>query len=151
MIRNDEIIKSLIDETNELPHRNFVKLDALRRRAKMIFKNMFGDSSIYLLDLEEINFKYNAISKPKRPRVVLNNEKRKDQAWNYGKNILLNLFKTVLNEIELFGINNHNDHNVVKIENFRTPGRWRGFCFKSPQGSIKLIPHFLFFPRNAPL
>ena len=117
MIRNDEIIKSLIDETNELPHRNFVKLDALRRRAKMIFKNMFGDSSIYLLDLEEINFKYNAISKPKRPRVIINNEKRKDQAWNYGKNILLNLFKTILNEIELFGMNGHNDHNVVKIEN----------------------------------
>lgn len=117
MTKNDEIIKSLINEANGLPHRNFVKLDALKRRAKMIFENMYGDSNKYILELEEINFRYNTITRPKGTSGRLLVKKKKDYAWNYGKNILINLFKVILEEIELFGISDHNDYNEMNIEN----------------------------------
>ena len=51
-----ELVQSLIDEVNKLPHRDEEKLDALRRRAEMIIGKVFGESSKYLKDLNSIHF-----------------------------------------------------------------------------------------------
>jgi len=46
----------LLEASNNLPHRDYAKLDALLRRAKMIIAKAFGVSSFYLGDLEAIRF-----------------------------------------------------------------------------------------------
>ena len=51
-----ELTQSLIDEAKALPPRDNEKLDALRRRAEMVIRKVFGDSSKYLEDLVHINF-----------------------------------------------------------------------------------------------
>jgi len=84
-----QIIKNLINDLNELPHRDRIKLDAFLRRADMIIRNVFGDSSKYLKDFNEIGFFpiYGDLF---------------DECWTSGKSSMLNLLKTMIEDIELF-------------------------------------------------
>jgi predicted nucleotide-binding protein len=90
-----ELVQSLIDEVNELPHRDEEKLDALRRRAEMIIRKVFGESSKYLKDLNNIHF---------FPMVYPAEEDYYNERWLSGKSQMLNLFNTMLEELKLFGI-----------------------------------------------
>lgn len=90
-----ELVQSLIDEVNKLPHRNEEKLDALRRRAEMIIRKVFGESSKYLKDLKYIHF---------FPMFYPADERHYDEMWLSGKSKMLNLFNTMLEELKLFGI-----------------------------------------------
>ena len=85
------LVQSLIDEVNKLPCRDKEKLDALQKRAEMIIRKVFGDSSKYLADLGGINF---------FPIWVSNH----NECWNSGKTEMLNLFNTMREELELFGM-----------------------------------------------
>ena len=98
------LIKSLIDMVNELSYRDEERLDALRRRAKMVIKKVFGDSSDYIQDLGNIGFFPRSISthfnknlEPYRVR----NEKYEKELWNSGKAKMLNLFSTMLEDRKL--------------------------------------------------
>ena len=90
-----ELVQSLIDEVNKLPHRDEEKLDALRRRAEMIIGKVFGESSKYLKDLNSIHF---------FPMVYPADEHYYNEMWLSGKSQMLNLFNTMLEELKLFGI-----------------------------------------------
>ena len=96
MVRMNEIklVQSLIDEVNELPYRDKEKLDALRRRADMIIRKVFGDSSKYLKDLNNISF---------FPMLSPVAEHEYGERWRYGESQMLNLFNTMLEELKLFG------------------------------------------------
>lgn len=63
----------------------------------MIIRRIFGDSSKYLDDLNKIWF---------HPRVLYSGmpDTSYENAWNSGKDEILNLFDTVLEELQLFGI-----------------------------------------------
>jgi predicted nucleotide-binding protein len=87
-----ELIQSLIDELNKLPNLDEGKLDALQRRAEMIIRIIFGESSIYLKYLEKISF---------YPMVAPANEEYYNESWNSGKKQLLNLFNAMLEELKL--------------------------------------------------
>ena len=89
-----KLVQSLIDEVNKLPHRDEEKLDALRRRAEMIIRKIFGESSKYLKDLESIDF---------FPMVYPADENYCNERWLSGKSKMLNLFNTMLEELKLLG------------------------------------------------
>ena len=84
-----QIIENLINNLNELPHRDEIKLDAFLKRTDMIIRNVFGDSSKYSKDLNVIGF-----------RPIYGN--LYDECWISGTKTLLNLLNTIKEEIELF-------------------------------------------------
>lgn len=88
-----ELIKSLIDDLNNLPHRDKKKLDALIKRADMIIRKVFGDSSKYYKDLNHIGFfpLYGDLY---------------DDTWLEAKSEMSNLFNTMMEELKIFGIQN---------------------------------------------
>jgi len=98
-----ELVQSLIDEVNKLPYQDKEKLDALRRRAEMIIRRVFGESSKYLKDLNNIRF---------FPLFLSTDKEELNKSWVSGKNKTLNLFNTMLEELKLFGIG----QNVDKIQ-----------------------------------
>jgi len=79
---------------NNLPYQDEEKLDALKKRAQMIIRNVFGDSSKYLKDLEDIDF---------YPIVFPAEEDDLNRWWRSGKNEMITLFNTMLDELKLFG------------------------------------------------
>jgi predicted nucleotide-binding protein len=87
-----ELVKSLIVMLEELPYQNEEKADAIRRRAEMIIRKVFGDSSKYLKDLDNISF-YLSV---KRANGGLYKER-----WNSGRERMLNLFNTMLEDLGL--------------------------------------------------
>lgn len=97
-----QIVKKLINDLNELPHRDEIKLDAFLIRADMIIRKVFGDSSKYLKDLNEIGFfpVYGDLF---------------DECWTSGKSRMLNLLKTMIEYLELFD-DSIKDVGVPKID-----------------------------------
>jgi len=89
-----ELVQNLIEMVNKLPHRDNQKLDALIKRAEMIIRNVFGESSKYLKDLSRIRF---------YPMVYPADEQYYNEIWLSGRNEMLNLFNTMLEELKLFG------------------------------------------------
>lgn len=88
-----EHVQNLIAELDNLPHRDKGKLDALKRRADMIIRNIFGESSKYLNDLKRINF---------FPMMYPADEAYYNERWLSGKNEIHNLFVTMKDELMLF-------------------------------------------------
>lgn len=95
-----ELVQSLIDMMNKLPHRDEEKLDALQRRTEMIIRNVFGESSKYLKDLKHIDF---------FPMVAPADENYSNETWLSGKSEMLNLLIIMLEELKLFGIHQKAD------------------------------------------
>jgi len=89
-----KLIQDLIDKTANLPHRNEIELDALKRRAEMIIRKIFGDSSHYLKDLKSINFKPGVIFAGMDGSIY-------DKSWSKGQSKMLNLFKIIKEELIL--------------------------------------------------
>ncbi len=85
-----ELVQSLIDQVNGLPLRNKQKLDVLRRRAKMVIEQIFGDSSSYFRDLADISF---------FPMEYPSDEPTYIQTWLSGKSHMSNLFNKMMEEL----------------------------------------------------
>ena len=89
-----ELVRDLIDKTKNLPHRNAEKLDSLKRTAEMRIRKIFGDSSTYLKDLKFISF---------HPGVYYHgmDQSKYNESWYKGQRKMLNLFKTIKEELTL--------------------------------------------------
>jgi len=87
-----EIVQSLIDMAKALQYKDLTGLDAFGKRAVMIIINIHGENSRYLNDLGSITFLYDNYS-----------EERNKELWISGQSKLVNLFNTMLEELELFG------------------------------------------------
>lgn len=88
-----ELIDGLIEQLNTLQYSAESHLDAIRRRAKMIIRNCFGEDSEYIQDVEKIHFYLPIAPAP---------EEYKREAWQSGARELLNLFNTMKEEVLLF-------------------------------------------------
>ena len=86
-----KLIQDLIDKTNNLTLRNEEELDALKRRSEMIIRKIFRDSSTYLNDLEKIYYSCFAGI----------DENVTDESWSEGQSKMLNLFKTIEEDLTL--------------------------------------------------
>ncbi len=92
-MNNIELIQSLLKDLDELQNRDEHKLDALTRRSEMIIRKIFGNDSKYLKDLKDIDF---------FPRIYPSTEEYYQEKWISGKNQMLNLFKTMIEELKIF-------------------------------------------------
>lgn len=87
-----ELVLSLINMAIRLPEQDLEELYAIRKRAAMIIRHMFGDSSSYLKDLSTIVFV---------PTVLPSTTSERHRIWRSGKSNMLSLFNTMLEEIQL--------------------------------------------------
>ena len=113
-MNKNELVESLINQVNELPHRDSEKLDALQRRSEMIIRTVFGPSSKYLDDLRRIHFTpvyvpiFSSAPEPEHYR---------DESWIDGTRMTLNLCNTMLEELNLSQvIPKSNEAQESKIE-----------------------------------
>ena len=86
-----ELLKDLIQRTEKLADEDYHALDALKKYAKMIVKNIFPDEGGgYSAEISNI-----------RLRPCIGNDNR-SVWWDEGKEKLLNLFRSLLRQEELF-------------------------------------------------
>lgn len=88
-----QFIQSLKEDLSKLPHRDDAKLDALKRRAKMILTQIFGAASQYIKDLERIHF---------LPTMAWSGMEDSwyDRSWDSGVAKATNLLNTIQEEVE---------------------------------------------------
>lgn len=91
-MNKSELIQSLIVEANNLPHRDDNALNKLKNRAKMILRNI-GKKKPYVSELLNIDF---------YPGFGPADEKDYDEYWISGKQQMLNILNTILEELKLF-------------------------------------------------
>lgn len=89
-----KLIQDLIDKVENLPHRNEEELDALKRKAEMMIRKIFGNSSTYLKDLIFISFRPGAYWSGMDRRIY-------DKSWSKGQSEMLNLLKTIEEDLTL--------------------------------------------------
>ena len=89
-----KLIQDLINKTENLPHRNEEKLDSLKRTAEMRIRKIFGDSSNYLKDLKSIYLYPGAYWSGMEEKVY-------DESWAEGQSKMLNLLKTIEEDLIL--------------------------------------------------
>ena len=97
-----ELIQSLITKFEALPHRDEGKLDALRRRVKMVITKICGDSSTYLKDTDEISF---------WSMVYPCSSEFEDKMWKSGQQEMINLLNTIKEDLT---ITNHESPQLAK-------------------------------------
>jgi len=119
-----ELIQDLIDRANKLPHRDSKELDALERRAEMVIRRVFGESSKYLMDLDNIHF---------YPMMAPADENWHNERWNSGKAEITNLFKTMLEELNLFGTSSQ----VAQVRKTGSPASNRVFIVHGHDEAMK--------------
>ncbi|HEX3037168.1 MAG TPA: nucleotide-binding protein [Thermodesulfobacteriota bacterium] len=100
-----ELIDDLIKSAENLPHRDSNSLDALKRRAEMVIRKVFGVESKYIKDLYYVSFY------PNYAPVI---EEDKNQIWRDGQQHIINLFNTIKEELLLFGLTA--DDNRVQVK-----------------------------------
>jgi predicted nucleotide-binding protein len=90
-----ELLNSLRDDAStKLPHRQSDALAAFQSRAQMVIRKVFGDSSHYLEDCRNIKFFPGIAFSGMRDSVY-------DEAWTSGKNRLIALCKTMIEDLQL--------------------------------------------------
>ena len=104
-----ELIQSLIDSLNTLPHRDDAELDAFKRRATMIIGKIFGEKSSYGAAILNIDFHLRAFH-PSIP------ESSYDKAWNFGKQKMLNQLKAMKEDVELSANKNNIETGKDKVK-----------------------------------
>lgn len=89
-----KFLSELLQDVQALKYRNKDHLDKILRRGAMIIRNIYGDRSPYLFDLANIDY---------YPDFAPSTEEYKSEKWESGKNQIINLLNTMLEEQTLFG------------------------------------------------
>jgi predicted nucleotide-binding protein len=90
-----QLLRELQSSVRDLPYADRGRLDSLRRRAEMVIRKVFGPESKYLTDLSGIHF---------FPMVYPADEDYYQESWRDGKQSIMNLVATMIEELELFGL-----------------------------------------------
>ena len=90
-----ELVQSLIDMANQLGGLDFEELYTIQKRAEMIIRQVFGNSSSYSEDLSAIRF---------TPIDLLSDSNEEYRVWVSGKNNMLSLFNIMLEELKLLSV-----------------------------------------------
>lgn len=116
-----EHIASLIDQLDSLSKLDYSGLDLLKQRAGMITRHVFGDTSRYINELDDVGF---------LPRFFPSSTEDRLISWNRGIFRYRNILSTMLEELELFDITppsketqqTHVDPNVETVKVFIVHG-----------------------------
>lgn len=98
-----ELIDNLITEIGSLQYKDENKRDAIVRKAEMIIRKIFGETSSYLKDLDRIRF---------WPNWAPSDDIDKHKYWQSGTEEVKNLFSTMKDELLLF----EGTKSEIKIE-----------------------------------
>lgn len=96
-----ELIDDIIKETESLEYGDNKTLDLLKKRGEMITRNVFGETSKYLSDINNLRF---------HPMMYPTTNTFERSAWDSGKSSMINLFNTMREELMLFGVQNQEKH-----------------------------------------
>jgi hypothetical protein len=137
-----ELIELLLEEIGGLSVNDQQALDALQRRADMIIRNVFGESSHYLHDLWSIEF-WPSAPAFSRPHRYYPNKTESDAAWRGGVERMRNLFQTMLEERKHFASSRGHDSTdqlaAVKAKLDQKAKRWAQFCLCLVFGLVALL------------
>ena len=92
-MNNIELIENLSNEINSLQYKDETKRDVIVRKSEMIIRKVFGETSKYIIDLNDIRF---------WPTWTPTSEQDKREYWQTGINQMKNLFYTMKEELSLF-------------------------------------------------
>jgi hypothetical protein len=85
-------MKDFIDDLESLQFPDETELDRLSQRGRMIIRHIFGSSNVYMNDFENISFV---------PGYIDPTDEAHQDYWQRGQNQMLNLWFTMLEELEL--------------------------------------------------
>lgn len=114
-LKNIKLIDSLIQDAKKLPDGNWEKLNSFKSRAEMIIRNLYGNNSNYLKELDDIK---------KYPIHLQSDSSDVKFSWNKKRKKAKILLNTIKEELELFSKDqeknqdnfNHNGINYVDQE-----------------------------------
>ena len=90
-----DLLQELVVQAEGLPQRDEVALDAFRRRAEMVLRNLFSSDSRYITDLYQIRFTFVSYTASASDY---------EHAWAEGKVKTINLLNTIVEEVKTFGV-----------------------------------------------
>jgi len=93
-MNNQELLEEYRDDVSTLSYQDKDHLDRIRRKGKMLLRNLHGDKSDYLSDFENISF---------YPSFAPAGDAYERECWESGKNKIINLINIMLEEASLFG------------------------------------------------
>lgn len=102
---NQDLLDEFKVQVNSLGYRDEEALDKIRRKGKMLITNLYGVDSDYLKDFNKISF---------YPSFAPSDDGYKYQKWEQGRNQIINLVNTMIEESELFGVKNDKANNQKK-------------------------------------
>ena len=109
-----KLIQDLIDKTNNLTHGNEKELAALRKRSRMVIRKVCEESSAYFHNLSSISFHPDGLWSG-------TNISTPDESWTKGQSEMLNLFKTIEEDLTLEDLtknaNNETKKDRTKLSN----------------------------------
>jgi predicted nucleotide-binding protein len=91
---NEKLLTEFRDDVFLLKYRDKEHLDKIVRKGKMLIRNIYGESTVYLSDFESISF---------YPGFAPAGEDYQRECWESGKSKIINLINTMLEEDSLFG------------------------------------------------
>lgn len=96
--RDLELLKELLTQAEDLPLKDTIKLDALKRRTTLLIKKIFGETSDYISSIKLISF---------RPHMVISTLNGPtdpgpyNRAWEKGKEKYINFVKSMIDDVLL--------------------------------------------------
>lgn len=92
IVNKAELLQSLLSQAQQLPHRDDDALQALQIRNEMLIRRIFGHKSFYL----------GHANMPFRPNWFPSIEEEKNASWGSGKQAMINLIQTMVEDIREF-------------------------------------------------
>lgn len=111
--RNIDLLNELKAQIEQVPERDYNKLDAVNRRAQLLIEKIFGTKSNYSSSVNSIYFK---------PRMVMTtiggptNSTPYIQAWRNGKETFINIVNTMIEDITLSDVMSGKETENNKVE-----------------------------------
>jgi hypothetical protein len=93
-MENKELFQEYKDDVFRLKYKDENHLDRIRRKGKMLIRNVHKDKSEYLTDFNKIRF---------YPGFAPADEDYQKECWNSGKNKVINLINIMIEEASIFG------------------------------------------------
>ena len=85
-----KILKEYIEQVRDVGFHDQSKFDKMRKRGVMLISNLKGENSSYIREFKNIRF---------HPSVYPTTQATEHKAWNAGKERLINLVTTILEEV----------------------------------------------------
>jgi len=103
-----KILKEYIEQVRDVGFHDQAKFDKMRKRGVMLISNLKGENSSYIIELKNIRF---------YPSVYPTTTATEHRVWNAGKESLINLVTTILEEEALFGSERQKKSGNQNIDN----------------------------------